>query len=155
MRHSHKNTINKPNIITAIFPEQPAYDRQARDKQYTCYRQKRGILDSIQNPLPCFIFGEVIADSVRLLKRSERSRNHQIASKKYPVGCTSKNVVLPGYSVRFQDHPYIAGFEGLVNQTAGLTVRMNRGLSRHVSVCELNKLSQRGLAFILEPLCGT
>lgn len=94
-------------------------------------------------------------DFVGLLERGECSRNHQIPSKKYPVGCTSKSVVLPGNSVRFQDHAYVTGFEGLVSQTTGLIVRMNKGLSRHVFICESDKLSQRGQAFLLKTPCGT
>ena len=54
-------------------------------------------------------------DGIGLLERYERSRYHKISSKKYLVYCTSKNVVLPGNSVRFYNYPYITRFEGLVS----------------------------------------
>lgn len=79
-------------------------------------------------------------DGVGLLERCERSRYHKISSKKYPVCCTGKNVVLPGNSVRFHDHPHVTGFEGLVSRTNDLSIRMTRGLSCHVRICKLDRL---------------
>ena len=115
-----EQSINEPDVIVPPFPVEPSECCSGRHKQNTGNRQKRGVLDRVQDRLSHVVLCQSILDWAGFLQRRESPRDYQIPCEQGPMGNASNDVVYPRHIVYLQQHLHILGLAGKGHQVLSL-----------------------------------